>query len=76
MIEMVILLEAALVRPPEGLNLSVIHGIRSRQTAGLSWDDGRSGLACAVDDGMALVMALLIELPHIALWLPDLVKGK
>jgi hypothetical protein len=24
---------------------------------------------------MALVMALLIELLHIALWLPDLVKG-
>lgn len=26
--------------------------------------------------GMAIVLALLIEFPQIALWLPDLLKGK
>jgi C4-dicarboxylate transporter DctM subunit len=77
---MVILLEAALVSPPEGLNLYVIHGIRKSvsEEAGL-----RSGTMIDLwlgvlpfMVGMAIVIALIIQFPQIALWLPDLVKGK
>lgn len=77
---MVILLEAALVSPPEGLNLYVIHGIRKsvQEEAGL-----QPGTMIALwlgvlpfMIGMAVVIALIIEFPQIALWLPDLVKGK
>jgi len=77
---MVILLEAALVSPPEGLNLYVIHGIRKsvQEEAGLQpgtmIDLWLGVLPFMV--GMALVIALIIEFPQIALWLPDLVKGK
>jgi C4-dicarboxylate transporter, DctM subunit len=77
---MVILLEAALVSPPEGLNLYVIHGIRKsvQEEAGLqagTMIDLWLGVLPFMI-GMALVIALIIEFPQIALWLPDLVKGK
>jgi C4-dicarboxylate transporter DctM subunit len=77
---MVILLEAALVSPPEGLNLYVIHGIRKsvQEEAGLqagTMVDLWLGVLPFMI-GMALVIALIIEFPQIALWLPDLVKGK
>ena len=77
---MVILLEAALVSPPEGLNLYVIHGIRKSvaEEAGLqsgTMIDLWLGVLPFMI-GMAIVIALVIEFPQIALWLPDLVKGK
>lgn len=77
---MVILLEAALVSPPEGLNLYVIHGIRKsvQEEAGLpagTMVDLWLGVLPFMI-GMAVVIALIIEFPQIALWLPDLVKGK
>lgn len=77
---MVILLEAALVSPPEGLNLYVIHGIRKsvQEEAGLpagTMVDLWIGVLPFMI-GMAVVIALIIEFPQIALWLPDLVKGK
>lgn len=77
---MVILLEAALVSPPEGLNLYVIHGIRKsvQEEAGLpagTMIDLWLGVLPFMI-GMAVVIALIIEFPQIALWLPDLVKGK
>jgi tripartite ATP-independent transporter DctM subunit len=77
---MVILLEAALVSPPEGLNLYVIHGIRKSvaEEAGVqsgSMIDLWLGVLPFMV-GMAIVIALIIEFPQIALWLPDLVKGK
>jgi C4-dicarboxylate transporter, DctM subunit len=76
---MVILLEAALVSPPEGLNLYVIHGIRKsvQEEAGLqsgSMIDLWLGVLPFMI-GMAIVIALIIEFPQIALWLPNLVKG-
>lgn len=77
---MVILLEAALVSPPEGLNLYVIHGIRKSVAeeagteAGTMIDLWLGVLPFMI--GMAIVIALIIQFPQIALWLPDLVKGK
>jgi C4-dicarboxylate transporter DctM subunit len=77
---MVILLEAALVSPPEGLNLYVIHGIRKSvqeeagMQAGTMIDLWLGVLPFMI--GMAIVIALIIQFPQIALWLPDLVKGK
>jgi C4-dicarboxylate transporter DctM subunit len=77
---MVIMLEAALVSPPEGLNLYIIQGIRKSvsEEAGLA-------VGTMVDlwigvlpfmVGMAVCIALLLMFPGIALWLPNLVMGK
>ncbi|MBI3325675.1 MAG: TRAP transporter large permease subunit [Nitrospinae bacterium] len=77
---MVILLEAALVSPPEGLNLYIIQGIRKSvgEEAGLQvgtmWDLWIGVLPFML--GMAICIALLLEFPQIALWLPNLVMGK
>jgi tripartite ATP-independent transporter DctM subunit len=77
---MVILLEAALVSPPEGLNLYIIQGIRKSvsEEAGL-----KSGTMIDLwigvlpfMVGMAICIALILEFPAIALWLPDAVMGK
>jgi C4-dicarboxylate transporter, DctM subunit len=77
---MVILLEAALVSPLEGLNLYVIHGIRKSVAAEAGTEAGTMiDLWLGVLPfmiGMAIVIALIIQFPHIALWLPDLVEGK
>jgi TRAP-type C4-dicarboxylate transport system permease large subunit len=76
---MVILVEAALISPPEGINLYVIHGIRKsvQEEAGL-----KSG---TITDlylgvlpfmlGMAIAIALVVIFPQLALWLPNLMKG-
>jgi C4-dicarboxylate transporter, DctM subunit len=77
---MVILLEAALVSPPEGLNLYIIQGIRKSvsEEAGLQvgtmLDLWIGVLPFMV--GMALCIALLLMFPEIALWLPNLVMGR
>jgi tripartite ATP-independent transporter DctM subunit len=77
---MVILLEAALVSPPEGLNLYIIQGIRKSvsEEAGLKvgtmldlWIGVLPFMA-----GMAICIALLLMFPGIALWLPNTVMGK
>ena len=76
----VILLEAALVSPPEGLNLYIIQGIRKSvsEEAGIQagtmldlWIGVLPFMA-----GMALFIGLLLLFPGIALWLPDTVMGK
>jgi tripartite ATP-independent transporter DctM subunit len=76
----VILLEAALVSPPEGLNLYIIQGIRKSvsEEAGVQagtmidlWIGVLPFMA-----GMALFIGLLLMFPGIALWLPDTVMGK
>ena len=77
---MVILLEAALVSPPEGLNLYIIQGIRKSvaEEAGLNAGtmlDLWIGVLPFMG-GMALLIALLLVFPEIALWLPNLVMGK
>ena len=77
---MVILLEAALVSPPEGLNLYIIQGIRKSvsEEAGLKvgtmLDLWIGVLPFMV--GMAILIALLQVFPGIALWLPNTVMGK
>jgi tripartite ATP-independent transporter DctM subunit len=76
----VILLEAALVSPPEGLNLYIIQGIRKSvsEDAGLQagtmldlWIGVLPFMA-----GMAICIGLILMFPGIALWLPDTVMGK
>jgi C4-dicarboxylate transporter, DctM subunit len=77
---MVILLEAALVSPPEGLNLYIIQGIRKSvsEEAGLkvgTMMDLWIGVLPFML-GMAMCIALLLMFPEIALWLPNLVMGR
>jgi TRAP-type C4-dicarboxylate transport system permease large subunit len=77
---MVILLEAALVSPPEGLNLYIIQGIRRSvsEEAGLqvgTMIDLWIGVLPFMV-GMAICITLLLMFPGIALWLPDTVMGK
>lgn len=78
---MVILLEAALISPPEGLNLYVIQGLRrsiqsehGMEVKGTITDVWIGVLPFMV--GIVIVIALLMAFPEIALWLPNLVKGK
>jgi tripartite ATP-independent transporter DctM subunit len=77
---MIILLEAALVSPPEGLNLYIIQGIRKSvsESAGLTpgtmmdlWIGVLPFMA-----GIAICLTLLFIFPGIALWLPNLVMGR
>ncbi len=77
---MIILLEAALVSPPEGLNLYIIQGIRKSvsERAGLQvgtmMDLWIGVLPFMV--GIAICLTLLFIFPGIALWLPNLVMGR
>jgi C4-dicarboxylate transporter, DctM subunit len=77
---MVILVEAALISPPEGINLYVIQGVRKSV-------QGEAGLAAGTMMdlwvgvlpfmlGMVLVIVLLMTFPDLALWLPNLMKGR
>ena len=83
---MVILVEAALISPPEGVNLYVMHGIRQDITREIAATEGVAdpdlGTITDVWIGvlpfmicMAAAIALLIAFPDIALWLPNSVKG-
>lgn len=83
---MVILVEAALISPPEGVNLYVMHGIRQDITREMAEAGGVAdpdvGTIADVWIGvlpfmicMAVAVALLIAWPDIALWLPNKVKG-
>jgi tripartite ATP-independent transporter DctM subunit len=77
---MVVLVEAALISPPEGINLYVIHGIRKsvQSQAGLA-SGTITDLYLGVLPfmlGMAIVLVLLVAFPEIALWLPNLMKGR
>jgi len=82
---MVILVEAALISPPEGINLYVLHGVRQdvdREQAELAnevleestiadvWIGVLPFMAC-----MGITVVLVMLFPELALWLPDLVKG-
>ena len=77
---MVILVEAALISPPEGINLYVIQGIRKSVQgeagleAGTMLDLWIGVLPFMV--GMMIVIALLMWIPDLALWLPNLMKGR
>ena len=82
---MVILVEAALISPPEGINLYVLHGVRKDVQAEMAEASGvveEVGTITDVYIGvlpfmavMAAMIVMLILFPQIALWLPDLVKG-
>ena len=82
---MVILVEAALISPPEGINLYVLHGVRKDVQAEMAEKSGvveEVGTITDVYIGvlpfmavMAAMIVMLILFPQIALWLPDLVKG-
>jgi len=77
---MIILLEAALVSPPEGLNLYIIQGIRKSVAEGAGLQAGTmmdlwiGVLPFMV--GIANCLTLLFIFPGIALWLPNLVMGR
>lgn len=75
----VILMEAALISPPEGINLYVIHGIRKTVMEGAGEESGTiMDLWIGVLPfmlGQAIVIFLLVLFPSLALWLPNLVKG-
>ena len=76
---MVVLVEAALISPPEGINLYVIHGIRKSiheeagQKSGTITDLYLGVLPFMF--GMATVLGLLVAFPQIALWLPNFLLG-
>jgi TRAP-type C4-dicarboxylate transport system permease large subunit len=72
----VILTEAALISPPEGLNLYVIQGLRKG-------GGGRSGTILDVWIGvlpflviMLFAIWLIIVFPGIATWLPTTMRGE
>jgi len=77
---MIILLEAALVSPPEGLTLYIIQGIRKSVAEGAGLQAGTmldlwiGVLPFLV--GIAICLALLFIFPGIALWLPNVVMGR
>lgn len=72
-----ILTEAALISPPEGLNLYVIHALRDRTT-----EEQRRHTIMDVYVGvmpfflmMIVALVLLMIFPQIATWLPTTMKG-
>ena len=64
-----VLMEAALITPPIGVNLYVVQGIR---THGGKFNDVAYG-ALPFVIMMILMVALLMIFPDLALWLPTLV---
>ena len=82
---MVILVEAALISPPEGINLYVLHGVRRDVQAEMAEASGLSEEVGTITDVyigvlpfmgvMAVMIIMLIIFPDIALWLPDQIKG-
>ncbi len=64
-----VLMEAALITPPIGINLYVVHGIRSR---GGKFNDVSVG-AVPFLFAMFFLIAFLLIFPDLATWLPDLV---
>lgn len=62
-----VLMEAALITPPIGINLYVVHGIRAR---GGNFNDVSIG-AVPFLFAMFALLALLLFYPNIAIWLPN-----
>jgi len=62
-----VLMEAALITPPIGINLYVVHGIRTR---GGNFNDMSMGVIPFVI-AMLLLIALLLVVPGVATWLPN-----
>ena len=82
---MVLLVEAALISPPEGINLYVLHGVRldvDREQAEAANEVLQQSTIADVWIGvlpfmgcMAITTALVLFFKPIALWLPDAVYG-
>lgn len=70
-ITLTILIEAALITPPVGLNLYVVQGLRERGAVG---DVIRGSIPFVA--AMMMLIALLMAFPDLALWLPNWVYGK
>jgi len=72
----VLLTEAALISPPEGLNLYVIHGLRGQReaTSRRTIMDVYLGVL-PFFLAMILAVALIMVFPQIALWLPTTMRG-
>ncbi|MDX2157258.1 MAG: TRAP transporter large permease [Hyphomicrobiaceae bacterium] len=70
-IVLTILIEAALITPPVGLNLYVVQGMRERGPV----SDVIKG-ALPFVGAMLVLIFLLMAFPGVALWLPDYVMGK
>jgi TRAP-type C4-dicarboxylate transport system permease large subunit len=64
-----LLMEAALITPPIGVNLYVVQGIRIR---GGKFNDVAIG-AIPFIVSMLVMIVLLISAPNLATWLPNLV---
>jgi C4-dicarboxylate transporter, DctM subunit len=70
-IVLTILIEAALITPPVGLNLYVVQGMRERgPVSDVIWG------ALPFVGAMMGMIAVLMAFPELALWLPNLVMGK
>jgi tripartite ATP-independent transporter DctM subunit len=69
-IVLTILIEAALITPPVGLNLYVVQGMRGRGSIN---EVIRGALPFVL--AMVVLIGLLMAFPEIALWLPRLVMG-
>ncbi len=82
---MVLLVEAALISPPEGINLYVLHGVRldidkeqaeaanevlQQSTIADVWIGVLPFMGC-----MAVTTAIVLFVPAVALWLPDAIYG-
>jgi tripartite ATP-independent transporter DctM subunit len=70
-IVLTILIEAALITPPVGLNLYVVQGMRER---GVVTDVIRGALPFV--GAMLALIGLLMAVPDVALWMPNAVMGK
>lgn len=69
-IVLTILIEAALITPPVGLNLYVVQGMRQRgMISDVIWG------ALPFVSLMLILIGILMAYPQIALWLPELVMG-
>ena len=64
-----LLMEAALITPPIGVNLYVVQGIRTR---GGKFNDVAIGAIPFIFSMLAMIV-LLISLPNLATWLPNVV---
>ena len=62
-----VLMEAALITPPIGNNLYVVHGIRAR---GGNFNDVSMG-AIPFLIAMLVLIVLLLAVPDVAVWLPN-----
>jgi len=67
----VILIEAALITPPVGLNLYIVQGVRTSGSIGDLFKGALPFLSA-----MLVMIGLLIVFPGLALWLPEFLNPK